>query len=197
MRAALLCIALAACAPDIVSGAYLCGPDMACPDSYVCNGSDNSCVLPSRAMAFACTNEQEAHEPDDTSAQAAAIPMLGCVSTPFTQAGCLATGDTNDWFAFDAPDACAAVEAVARMYFPVAYEPLTFELWDLTGNMQVATGGMCKQADVAGTASTCFTYTLTGGHHYGVLVKPAGGGDCDGKCAFNRYSLSLQLQTPG
>ena len=36
---------------------------------------------------------------------------------------------------------------------------------------------------------------LAGGS-YGLLVKPNGQGNCGGACAYNRYTLSVQLATP-
>ncbi|HEX5059005.1 MAG TPA: hypothetical protein VFV99_06575, partial [Kofleriaceae bacterium] len=77
MRALLLCIPLAACTPDVVSGSYLCGPDELCPDGQKCNGTEDkttglaadSCVIPSLARPFACTPKVDV-EPDDSMAQA-------------------------------------------------------------------------------------------------------------------------------
>jgi len=188
---------LVACTPEIVSGAYLCGPDESCPEDQVCNGPDNTCVLAAMAQPFACLPEEE-HEPDDTAAQGLALPMLDCVSSQFVDTACLADGDGADWVTFATPSVCAAVEVQVRLSFPVAFEPLMVALYDGAGATQLATSAACTQGvDVPGEDQQCLTMTLTPGADYALQVTPAGGGDCDGGCAYNRYVLTVRLATPG
>jgi hypothetical protein len=195
MRAAIvLALGLAACSPDILSGSYLCGPDQSCPTDQACNGSDNTCVIASTASPFACTTKEE-HEPDNTPAQGLAVGALDCVSTTFSQHGCLAAGDTADWFTLTAPTGCTALAINIRVTYPIAFETVGVNLTDPTGTL-IASDAPCKVAGTAGDDDRCLVQTITPGSSYAIQVKPAGGGDCDGKCNFNRYTLAIQLQTP-
>jgi hypothetical protein len=195
MRASFVAFAaLAACSPDIPSGSYECGPNATCPADQVCDGPTNTCVIASTAGAFACDSTLE-HD-DNTPATGTAIPQLQCVSTVFSQPGCLAANDGQDWFQFAVPAACTSVEVKINVAYPVAFEPLALVLSDATG-AQIATDIACKNPPPGGEDSRCITQTLTPGTAYAIAVKPLGkGDDCDGTCNFNRYTLSVQLDTP-
>ena len=197
MRVLLLAAALAACSPDIASGAYSCGAEQACPPDQACTGSDATCVVPSAAVPFAC-DPTVLHEPDDTAAQAFALPALGCVSTPLNLKGCLAAADAANWASFQAPANCTAVQVQATIVAPIAFEGVGISLWDLTAMTKIATDTACPANTGVSSSeiAKCLTQTLTPGGHYGLEVTPEGGGDCGGKCNYNRYSLSVQLSTP-
>jgi len=190
-------IATASCLADITTGAYLCGSEQLCPGGMACNGSDNVCVAAAAAVPFACDPMQQ-HEPDDTPAQAFAIATPGCVAQAATYDACLAQDDPANWIAFTAPTGCTAVQLGARAVFPIAWEPLAIQIWDLTTNAQVATSSACSDgaALVAGTTDQCVTVALVQGDRYGIEVAPAGGGDCNGACTYNRYALTLTFGTP-
>ena len=196
MRAWLVLVA--ACTPEIASGSYLCGPEGYCPPDQVCSGSNNTCVLAGQEQAFACTDKYAEHEPDDTATQALAAPQLGCVSAPFIEKNCLHDGDPADWLKVTSPSGCTAVAIQVRATFPVAFEPVVLELWDLASNTMIAPSATCPAGSgiVAGDDGECLTATVMTSHDYGVAVKPAGGGDCGGTCAHNRYDLSVQFATP-
>ncbi|HEY5923990.1 MAG TPA: hypothetical protein VIV11_20060 [Kofleriaceae bacterium] len=205
MRAILICLPLAACTPEIASGSYLCGPDASCPDGQACNGTkdDNAgleaetCVLESLARPFACSPQLNA-EPDNTMDEAHVIPTLACVSAPFTiERGCMEAQDSADWLTFVVPSACASVGVNARLTFPYAFEELALELWDVDANMMVADAAECVQGAESGAIRRCLDLQLVPGKTYAVRVSPTGEGDCDGDCAYNRYSLSVQLGPPG
>lgn len=199
MRAVLLAAAaaLAACSPDIASGAYSCGAEQACPPGQACTGSDATCVVASAALPFAC-DPMALREPDDTPAQAFALPALACVSTPLKLDGCLAAADAANWASFLAPANCAAVQVQATIVAPIAFEGVGVTLWDLTAMTQVASDTACSASTpvASGEVARCLTQTLTPGGHYGLEVVPEGGGDCGGTCNYNRYSLTVQLSTP-
>jgi hypothetical protein len=195
MRASLLLIAFAACTPEIYYDTYSCGPNQACPEGQACNGSDDICVMPGAEKAFACSTGT-AHEPDDTPAQAFALPALDCVSAPYVADGCLAAADTQDWYKFHTPTGCTAVEVDARMTFPIAQESVSFELWDFGSMTMLATDGKCMIIAPAGDQASCIKFTVNTDADYGIVVKPKGGGDCGGRCNFNRYQLTVQLATP-
>jgi hypothetical protein len=203
MRGSLACtsgllLALAAaCSPDITSGSYLCGPNEACPETQLCDELTNSCVVPSMASAFSCPAGTEQTEPDDSPATGAVIANLECVSAQYSHVGCLAPGDAQDWFQFIAPTGCTAVQVEIRISYKVAFEPLQVVLHDATG-AQLATDTACKNSDPGqGEEVRCVTQAITPGQNYALEIKAAGGDDCDGACQFNRYTVAVQLATPG
>lgn len=194
MRALLAVCLLAACTPDIASGSYLCGPNASCPEGQTCNGPDNTCVF--TAEPFACTPDMMS-EPDDTKPQARAITFNECVSSPVPIASCMLEGDAADWVRFTAPAVCTAVQVEARISFPLAFEGLGLELWDLDHDTMLGTDGECASRPDTGDDMRCMKVTLTPGGNYGIQVKPTGEGTCSGACAYNRYTLRVQLSTPG
>ena len=46
-----------------------------------------------------------------------------------------------------------------------------------------------------GDIRRCLTHGVELGTRYGVKVVPNGQGNCDGDCAYNRYTLNVQLAT--
>ena len=203
MRALWMCVALAGCTPDIVSGAYVCGPDAACPEGQACNGTEDqpagliaeTCVLESLAREFVCTPSMN-FEPDDSAAQGHLV-QLDCVSVQLTIQNCMAAEDPSDWLTFVAPSVCTAVAVEGRLTFPISYERLALELWDVDANMKIADDEECLQGADERLERRCLDVTLTPGAKYGVKVKPTGEGNCSGDCAYNRYTLNVQLVTPG
>jgi hypothetical protein len=197
MRAAFACIAFAAaCTPDIVSGAYLCGPEQFCPEGQSCNGPDNTCVATGQQTAFAC-DPMDLHEPDDTPAQAFVVPGLTCVSGAVIEHGCLAAGDAQNWLQIAAPAGCVKVVLTAQLTFPLAFEPVVGNLYDATGTNLVTTTTTCAHPGAIGPGNDalCISQQLTPGMTYALQIAPAGGSDCAGQCAYNRYNLTVQLGT--
>jgi hypothetical protein len=195
MRAALVALVLAACSADIVPGAYLCGPEQACSPGFVCSGSDDSCEDPSTATAFACTDQEEASEPDNSPATGAMLPALGCVSNLLSIDGCLAAGDTADWFQLATPSGCTAVAVNLEITYPIANEPVGVMLGDASGAM-LAAGTPCATMPTNATDNRCIAMTLANGTGYTIGVSPSVGSDCGGACNYNRYTLAVQLVTP-
>jgi hypothetical protein len=192
---AMFVLAATACTPEIVSGSYLCGPNASCPEGLVCNGPDHICVSPSLEEGFACEPELET-EPDDTPANAHAIPTADCISTPTSLDSCMPEGDTADWVRFVAPVGCSR-DVDARVSFAIAFQRLGIELWDLDRNEVIAEDGECTTGGlVGGDEQRCLTAPVVGGTSYGIQVVPAGDGNCDGECAFNRYTIKVQLVLP-
>lgn len=196
MRALALAV-LAACSPDIASGGYQCGPERDCPPDQACNGPDNICVTASTAQPFACDPMGASHEPDDTAAQAFPIAGLACVSAPFVEKNCLMAGDGQNWVKLAVPTNCSAVEVDASIVFPIAFEPLALELWDLSTMTNVPAAVPCGNVGQQNNSAACVKKTITVGGSYGIVIKPAGGSDCAGLCNYNRYQLTVQLATPG
>jgi hypothetical protein len=204
MRALLLLVALTACTPDVVPGAYLCGPEASCPEGQVCNGEfveeaklqSETCVLPSIARPFVCLPKIDL-EPDDTMEQGYFIADLGCVSN-FANDGCMLEADSADWVTFEAPIGCTSQVAVqTRLTFPIAYEELTIELWDFAQNVRIATDGECKSTPEGFLVRSCLDFALVPGTKYAIKVTPNGQANCGGDCAYNRYTLTVQLGPPG
>ena len=193
----LLLVMLAACSPTITPGSYLCGANASCPPNQVCDGVTDSCVLKGTDMPFTCEMGTEVPG-DDTAAGARQVPPLQCVSPPFTAGGCMPSGDMQDWFKLQTPSVCSSVAVQARLVYPVAYEKLSLELWDLTMNAPIGTDVPCAQsANDPARVERCINLTVAPGGDYGLVVKATSDGDCGGACDYNRYDLTVQLATPG
>jgi hypothetical protein len=200
MRAALVLglglLAAGACTPDIAPGSYLCGPDQVCPDDQACDGPTNTCVLPSQVQPFACPTGATEAEPNNDATNAQRVVNLTCVSRTAEVIGCAKDLDGEDWFQFDVPADCTTVGIDARLTFPLAFEVLALELRSDTG-ATLATGEACFQAEPDdGDEQRCLEHTLTPGGHYAIRIARTGEGVCGGACAYNRYTLTLQLETP-
>jgi hypothetical protein len=203
VRLLALAALVAGCTEEIASGVYLCGPEGLCPEGMVCNGgvgtveqAGNVCVFPGNAEAFTCGALSDPPG-DDAPPNGQILANLGCVSGVLEAKGCLRSEDVGDWFQFDAPANCTAVQVVARVTFPIAFEPIA---------LQIATNGAepipaetectAAQAPAPGEAARCFKQTLTNGSHHSLGLVHAGFENCDGACRSNRYKLLLQLSTP-
>ncbi len=197
MRAfVMLACATTACTPEIISGSYLCGANASCPDGQVCNGEDNICVVPSRALPFACEPELLT-EPDDSPANGHLLPNIDCLSTPTSLDSCMPDTDSADWVRFVAPMGCTARELDARVSYALAFQRIAIQLWDLDRNEAIAEDGECTTGGlVGGDEQRCLRAALVAGTSYGLQVLPSGEGDCDGACAYNRYTIKVQLVTP-
>jgi hypothetical protein len=193
MRAILMTtLVVSACTPDIVSGAYLCGPESSCPDGQVCNGTDNLCVLPGSAQPFSCGDKITEAEPNNAPGAAQNLESLQCVSTLVEIKGCTPADDHDDYYAFDVPAQCNATVAKVRLSFPLAFEQLTVDLGGTTGTAEVCTNTVPDDAN----ETLCISQPVTPGMHYTLHVARSGVGDCGGACGYNRYTLGLQLGTP-
>ena len=194
MRAVLVCVALAACSPDISTGTYLCGAEQDCPEGQVCNGADSTCVIPSSAVPFACMAAAEANEPDQDVAHAHQLGTLACVAPLLEITGCLANGDKDDWYAFSIQAGCTSVSIDLGVASSYAFEPVTIDLADATGATVLATGSTtCANTgkpEVTGEYKYCITQMLAPSTAYTLHVKPTGDATCGGSCAFNRYRLT-------
>jgi hypothetical protein len=197
MRAVLVVVAFAACTPSIAPGAYLCGGNASCPPDQVCDGVTDSCVLKGTDMPFTCDMGTEVPG-DDTPATAKQIPQLACVSPPYNDSGCMPAGDAQDWVKLATPSVCTSVAVQARLTYPVAYERLSLELWDLSTMTMLGSDVPCAQsANDPAHVERCITLQVNPGGDYGMAVKATSDGDCGGGCAYNRYDLTVQLATPG
>ena len=189
-------VVLAGCAPDITSGAYQCGDEASCPTGLVCNGPDNLCVSPIGVTGFACTAD-ESHEPDDDIAHGFQLMPQNCGFSTGVH-GCLGPGDSQDWISLVTPTGCSAVEIATRTVAPIAFEPVAVSLADASGAV-LATDTTCADASPSstnGVSTNCMKMTVAPGTMYGIRIAPAGGGDCDGDCAFNRYFVTVTVDVP-
>jgi len=196
MRLALLALALAACSPEITPGTYLCGDEELCPEGQACDGLTNTCELPSAARPFECGEDIDEVEPNDAFQSAQPVDGLQCVSRVAEVHGCSRKdGSPEDWFGFAVPG-CTTVRATARIAFPLAFEPLVLELRDANGTVK-GTAEICASDDKDdGDAEMCLDAPVTPSSQYALRVAGAGSADCDGECAYNRYTLTMQLVSP-
>ena len=173
-----------------------CGDTRACPDGLVCDAVEDVCTVPSQARAFDC--EIPDRTGDDAPTDGLQLtPALECVSGVRELKACLFADDPGDWFQFDVPPNCTAVQIEARLTFPVAYEPVALQL-STDGSAPVTVDGECtvSTGDNGGSTSRCFEMVVANGSHHAIGMVHSGEANCDGDCAFNRYTLSLQLSTP-
>ena len=191
-------VALGACSADIAPGSYLCGPEQICPADQACDGVSNTCVLPSQAKPFACPSATETTEvePNNDTTSAQLVANLACASRTAEIVGCTRDLDGEDWFQFDVPAVCTTVHVQSRLTFPLAFEVLALELRG-ANDATVATGEPCANAESDdGDEQRCLDQPLAPGGHYAIRIARTGAGTCSGACAYNRYTLTLQLETP-
>jgi hypothetical protein len=191
-RGALLvaAVAVAGCEPEITSGSYYCGPELACPPDFRCDHLTASCVYPSLAEPFECAPESNDAEPDDDVGAALELGDVGC-GVPSERLGCVDNAGDVDYLTLVAPAGCARRPLQLRLRFPVAFSPLGIEVVDAAGGA-VATGAVCTDVDGFGMTHVCGEATIDPGATYVVRVARAPGGTtCDGLCPYNRYNLSI------
>lgn len=195
MKRLLFVLSVGACSPEIAAGTYFCGPEQLCPEGLVCDGIEDVCTNPATAAPFEC---ELTDRPDDNSPAAGLnLETLDCVSGVRELKACIFADDPGDWFQFDVPDNCSAVQIEARLKFPVAYEPVGLQLsTDNGAPTTVDTECTVSFGDDGGNVSRCFQMTVGNGSHHAIGVVHTDTLNCDGECAFNRYTLSLQLSTP-
>jgi hypothetical protein len=187
----------AACVPEIGGGTYFCGPERLCPPGLVCDDSSYTCELDAVARPFSCPAGSEDSEPDDSLAAATAIGTLECGRTLLDDLiGCMAEGDTVDYFRFEHTNVCSGqdphIEILLR--FPVAMAPLRVELLDEQGQV-IQTGEHCTQpGDFTGTDRHCLRLDPPplGVYYVRVSLDPDGP-DCGGQCRYNRYTLDIKF----
>lgn len=188
--------ALAACEADVAPGTFFCGPERSCPEGQACNGPDNICVLESEVLPFECDPDDDPPG-DNTPDTARPIANLSCVSTLVLVDGCMGPGDDADWFRVSVPSTCASVQIELGLTYPVAFQPLRFEM--TTGGaapMVVETPCNTTSAPDDGESERCFVQTVTPGADYAFGITREPGSNCGNTCSFNRYRMSVQLSTP-
>ncbi|HLL24032.1 MAG TPA: hypothetical protein VK427_17990 [Kofleriaceae bacterium] len=193
MRIVFALAALAACAPDIAPGTYLCGPEQLCPDGLACNGPDNICVSPAFARPFACGAKNEDVAGDDTPATAQDLGELACISLVREKRSCMPPGDASDYYKFTVAEGCTNVRVQASVVYPIAFERLVLQLarvGEMPQTIDTACGTPRLPSDA--DARSCLTAPVTPGT-YVLGVVPDGTDNCDGACAFNRYGLAVQV----
>jgi hypothetical protein len=189
-RLALLMLLVAACTPDITTMSYYCGEEAACPPELRCDGPTALCVYPEDVAVFECPAGTNDAEPDDDTASAADLGTLGCGGVPFTDNGCIDAAGDLDHAALTMPASCDGTLEL-RLRYPLAFLPLQVELLDASGDL-VEAGTVCENADTSAQVTTCLTASVVAGDPYVIRIRPADDAlDCDGACAFNRYTLSI------
>lgn len=189
-----LVVLLAACSAEIAPETYFCGPEQLCPEGLACNGVDNICTVPSSAQPFDCDIPDRTG--DDEPAMGLQLTDLACVSGVRELRACLFENDPGDWFQFDVPDNCTAVQIEARLSFATAFEPVAIELSTDGGVPNRVDTACAVESFDAGESTRCFEMTVSNGSRQAIGLVHAGELDCGGECAHNRYTLSLQLSTP-
>jgi len=182
-------VALAGCEPDIVGGAYYCGPERACPPDLRCDEATAVCRYPREVEAFTCPDGTNAHEPDDTVAAAFDLGTAGCGVGSVAADGCIDNAPDLDHWTIHTPEGCGSTVHVTAAA-PLAFAPVSLEVLAADGT-QLVEGTVCDDLDDAGQVRRCADLDLPGGSTAVLRLGLLGGEDCDGACAYNRYHLSV------
>ncbi|MCB9561327.1 MAG: hypothetical protein H6709_19970 [Kofleriaceae bacterium] len=179
------------CSPEVGSGTYHCGPDRSCPDDLRCDEVSTLCVFPELVESFDCGENGNVHEDDDAPARAFDVGVAGCGQATVQQSGCIDNAGDVDYLRLTTPVGCDGTLSVTARA-PVAFMPVTVEIVADDGTTVLGDGTVCEDLDDQGREWTCATAPVTGATGYLVRVRGAGvGQDCDGACAYNRYTLAI------
>lgn len=189
---ALALVVLASCAPEVPGGVYYCGPERACPPDLVCDDATAVCVYEAEADPFACGEDANLPEPDDTLALATSYGPRGCGFAPVVSEGCLDHAADIDHIAFTTSLDCDVRPFEAKVRYPIAFAPVVLEILDEAGEV-IAAGQECVDLDETGQTHHCVELDLPEDTaHYLRMQRVDGSPDCDGTCRYNRYQLSIQ-----
>lgn len=188
--ACFVALGLGACEPDIYSGAYYCGPALACPDEQACDRLSETCVPPDVVGAFACPADSEAAEPDDD-VPAAAVVALACLNQAEIVEGCLADGADGDVTHFTIPPACVGNQARFDLRTALAFGDVMVEVTDAAGTALPTTACTAPAASPPELTSCLAVPAAPADVYVRMTIDPDA--DCDGACAFNRTTLSVTV----
>jgi len=190
-------IALAGCDPEIVSDAYLCGPQMSCPSGMVCSAGTGRCVRPSLATPFECMQGAEGGEPNEDVANATEFAIAGCPATQVERLGCLPATSDVDWFAVTAATTCAGAALSIDVRYTVAYAPVIVDLMSPDGATVVQTAPPCDITGGEGAnEAVCLDTVVPADGRTLIRVSLDPGLTCDGACDFAHYSLTASATAP-
>ncbi len=193
---------LFACSPDIASNTYFCGPEGLCPPGLQCSYNAEStlaysCDLPNAVKDFECGTANADVEPDDTTENAFDLGALACGSQLFfPEHGCIENGTDIDHFKFRREQLCQGEDphVAIRLQASIAAAPLSLTLLGEDGSPVGSATDCSDGSDIAkGLQTLCLDATDLPAETFTIRIQvdDAAGSDCDGKCLFNRYSLSL------
>jgi hypothetical protein len=174
-------LGLAACSPDIESGAYYCGLEEACAPGLVCDVPSHVCVTAAEATPFACS-------------EGADLPVPSCGPDSLGSHGCIGTAATVDTIALTTTAGCTTHVAV-QLSYPIAFMPLALTVHDAGGAI-VGTAAGCH-GEHGGLTDACVDFVGAPGATYTFDVAAAPGAPtCGGACAFNSFDLAVLIQRP-
>jgi hypothetical protein len=189
-----LAVAAAGCEPEILSGAYYCGPELACPDDQVCSAGDGTCVAPGLARPFACPDGTEASEPDDDAASAATITLATCPVAGVTRTGCLPAAPDRDWVAVIAPTSCIGRPLSIDVRFPAAFAPVVLERMLADGTTAEVAPACDITGGVGANDAVCLRTTVPADGTARVRITFDAERDCDAACDFTHYEVTVGVQ---
>jgi hypothetical protein len=191
-----LALAVAGCDPDITGGAYICGPQLACPDDYACDQVTALCVRPSSAQPFACAEGAEAGEPNDDPGFATPILLPACPGNQVERLGCLPAAADFDWLVIDGGAACAGAPVTIEIRYAAAFAPAVVDETSPTGTV-IAGAEQCGVAGDSGiNDAKCLDTTLGADGRVMLRVGLDPELDCDGACDFTNYSVTARASAP-
>jgi hypothetical protein len=194
VRAAIVAgaVALAAgCDPEIVSGSYFCGPQMACPDDEVCSPADGTCVRPELAEPFACEPGSDGGEPNEDPATATSLSVAGCPAGQVERIGCLPAGIDVDWIRVTSPVSCAGAPLSIDVRYSVAFAPAIVDLFAADGTTLLATATPCNiTGGIGDRDAVCLDTTVPADGVSMIRVTLDTELDCDDACDFMHYHVA-------
>lgn len=198
MRAAAIAIAIlvAGCDPEIVSGAYLCGPEMSCPSGLACSAESGECVQPELAKPFACRPGSEGGEPNDGAATASGLAIFGCPDTQVELLGCLPASLDVDFIAVTAPTTCAGAALSIDIRYSAAFAPAVVDLVDASGAV-LQTAAQCNiTGGLGANDAVCLDTTVPADGRAVIRVSLDPDIDCDGACDYAHYVVTASAAAP-
>jgi hypothetical protein len=184
---------LAGCDPDIVSGSYLCGPQMLCPGDQVCSPGTGRCERPENATPFACVVSSEDGEPNETAATATALALATCPTPEIERLGCLPAPSDADWISVTMPATCAGRAISIDVRYNAAFAPPHVD--QMSGDVVAATAAPCNiTGGLGATDAVCLDTTVPPDGVVLVRVTMNTELTCDGACDFTSYSITAAVR---
>jgi hypothetical protein len=185
-----------ACAPEVFTGSYYCGPERSCPPGQVCDEPLFVCDNPTLAREFECPEGSEDSEPDDSVAEALDLGTTKCGESVTTALpGCIDDADDVDVYSFVHNTDCAAADPHFELTLSYAYAftALDFDVVDSAGTV-VENASSCEgPGGFTGQQVICIEIPNVTDTYFVRVSMSDSTEDCNGECRYNLYRLSINL----
>jgi hypothetical protein len=187
-------VVAAGCEPEILSGVYYCGPELACPPEQVCSPGDGTCVQPGFARPFECPDGTNDLEPDNDAASAATVQTGTCPSANVVRTGCLPAASDVDWTTVVSPLSCAGRNLAVDVRYPAAFAPVVLERMQTDGTV-AETAPICDiTGGIGANDAVCLRLPVPADGVTVVRLAFDPGLDCDDACDFTHYEMTVRIE---